>query len=54
MRIHRRALAAGVAVVALGAAGLALASIPSSTGVINAASFKRRPARRRLPANLWT
>lgn len=35
MRIHRRALAAGVAVVALGAAGLALASIPSSTGVIN-------------------
>ena len=37
MRIHRRTLAAGVAVVALGAAGLALASIPSSTtGVISA------------------
>ena len=35
MRIHRRTLAAGVAVVALGAAGLALASIPSSSGVIN-------------------
>ena len=34
-QFHRRALAVGVAVVALGAAGLALASIPSSTGVIN-------------------
>ncbi len=35
MRIHRRAFAAGIAVIALGAAGLALASVPTSSGVIN-------------------
>jgi hypothetical protein len=35
MRIHRRAFAAGIAVIALGAAGLALASVPTSNGVIN-------------------